>query len=299
MAITTAAIARQLEPGLNAMFGMSYKRRPTQYTELFETFTSDRNFEEDLKRNSFGLGVVKPEGQSVSFDEAGEAYISRYEHVTIAKGTVITEEALEDNQYEKGAMQYARALGTSLAQTKEVRGANILNNAFDSDFLGGDGVSLCNASHPIGALTISNTASAALSESSLEAALTAIRGWTDDRGKLIAAMPRKLVVPPALVYTAERLLKSAQRVGTGDNDINALRSMGVLPGGSVVNDHLTDTNNWFILTDIDHGLKHFKRKGLTKRMVEMEDTFSLKYIVSERYSFGWSDPLAIFGAAVA
>lgn len=296
MAINRALIAKQLVPGINALFGDSYNAVPKTWDRIFQSLSSDRAYEEDIKLGAPGLAADKAEGSSVSYEQWGEEYTVRYQHTTVAKGFIITEEAMEDNLYERGAMRYARAIGRSMAITKEIKGAAILNNAFTAgSYAGGDGVALCSASHPVGSYTNSNTAAVDLSESALDAMYVAMSAWVDSGGKLFAARPNMLVIPPSLMSTAERLLKTQLRVDTANNDVNFLVTSNMLPGGYMVNQWLTDPDACFIKTDVDHSLIHFKRSGMKKRMTEDEDTFSMKVNFSERYTFGFSDPLGIYG----
>lgn len=296
MAINRALIAKQLVPGINALFGDSYNAVPKTWDRIFQSLSSDRAYEEDIKLGAPGLAADKAEGSSVSYEQWGEEYTVRYQHTTVAKGFIITEEAMEDNLYERGAMRYARAIGRSMAITKEIKGAAILNNAFTAgSYAGGDGVALCSASHPVGSYTNSNTANVDLSESALDAMYVAMSAWQDSGGKLFAARPNMLVIPPSLMSTAERLLKTQLRVDTANNDVNFLVTSNMLPGGYMVNQWLTDPDACFIKTDVDHSLIHFKRSGMKKRMTEDEDSFMLKVNFSERYTFGFSDPLGIYG----
>lgn len=296
MAINRALIAKQLVPGINALFGDSYNAVPKTWDRIFQSLSSDRAYEEDVKLGAPGLAADKAEGSSVSYEQWGEEYTVRYQHTTVAKGFIITEEAMEDNLYERGAMRYARAIGRSMAITKEIKGAAILNNAFSAgSYVGGDGVALCSASHPVGSYTNSNTANVDLSESALDAMYVAMSAWQDSGGKLFAARPKMLIIPPALMSTAERLLKTQLRVDTANNDVNFLVTSNMLPDGYMVNQWLTDPDACFIKTDVDHSLIHFKRSGMKKRMTEDEDTFSMKVNFSERYTFGFSDPLGIYG----
>jgi hypothetical protein len=299
MAISRAQLLKELLPGLNALFGMEYKRYGEEHKEIFETETSERSFEEETKLSGFSAAPVKNEGQALAYDNAQEAWTARYVHETIAMGFSITEEAMEDNLYDSLSARYTKALARAMAYTKQVKGASVLNNAFNGAVTYGDGVTLCSTSHPlVSGGTNSNrpTVAADLNETSLEAAVIQIAGWTDERGLLIAAKPRKLVVPPALQFVAERLLKTELRVATADNDINALKSMGSIPEGFTVNHYLTDTNAWFLLTDVPNGLKHFVRTPMQTSMDADFDTGNSRYKARERYSFGVSDPLGIFGS---
>lgn len=307
MAITRSQLLKELLPGLNALFGMEYKQYAAEHTEIFDTEKSERSFEEETKLSGFGAAPVKAEGQAISYDNAQEAFTQRYVHETIALGFSITEEAVEDNLYDSLSARYTKALARAMAYTKQVKAASILNNGFSQNFLGGDGVSLfgingsgTRTGHPLvgGGANFNNPSTGVdLNETSLEAAIIQISLWTDERGLLIAAKPKKLVVPPQLMFVAERLLKTEGRVGTADNDLNAIRSMGSVPGGYTVNHYLTDVNAWFMLTDIPNGLKHFERVALSTSMDGDFDTGNARYKARERYSFGWSDPLAIWGSS--
>ena len=298
MAISRAQLLKELLPGLNALFGMEYSRYGEEHKEIYETETSERSFEEETKLSGFSAAPVKPEGQAIAYDNAQEAWTARYNHETIALGFSVTEEAVEDNLYDSLSKRYTKALARAMAYTKQVKAAGVLNNAFAVGVTGGDGVSLCNASHPlISGGTNSNRLTASdLNETSLEAAVIQIAGWTDERGLLIAAKPRKLIVPPALMFTAKRLLDTELRVATADNDINALKAMGSIPEGYRVNHFLTDVNAWFLTTDVPNGLKHFVRTPLQNSMDGDFDTGNVRYKSRERYSFGWSDPLGVFGS---
>lgn len=298
MTINRALIAKQLVPGINALFGDEYDRHPQTWSKIFQTMSSDRAYEEDVKLGAPSLATDKAEGAAVTYQSWGEEYTVRYMHTTVAAGFIITEEAMDDNLYERGAMRYARQIGRSMAITKEIKGASILNNAFTGgQYVGGDGVALASASHPVGAYTNSNTASADLSETALDNMYVAMAAWVDSGGKKFAATPRLLVIPPGLMSTAERLLKTENKVDSANNDLNWIKSTRLLPEGYLVNQYLTDADSWFIKTDVPHGLIHYKRSGIKKRMVEDEDTFSLKVNFSERYSFGFSDPLQVYAVA--
>jgi len=300
MAISRAQLLKELLPGLNALFGMEYKRYGEQHKEIYETESSDRSFEEETKLSGFGTAPVKAEGSAIAYDNAQEAWSTRYNHETIALGFSITEEAVEDNLYDSLSARYTKSLARAMAYTKQVKAAAILNNGFNDTYAGGDGVALFSTAHPtVGGGVNSNTAAVQvdLNETSLEAAVIQIAAWTDERGLLIAAKPQKLVIPPALMFVAERLLKTVGRVGTADNDINALKQMGSIPGGSTVNDFLTDTNGWFICTDVPNGMKHFVRKSMNTSMDGDFDTGNVRYKARERYSFGWSDPLGMWGSS--
>jgi phage major head subunit gpT-like protein len=302
MAISRAQLLKELLPGLNALFGMEYARYGEQHKEIYETETSERSFEEETKLSGFSAAPVKNEGSAISYDNAQEAFTARYVHETIALGFSITEEAVEDNLYDSLSARYTKALARAMAYTKQVKAASTLNNGFTNAavYYGGDGVPLFSTAHPlISGGTNSNTPStqADLNETSLEAAVIQIAAWTDERGLLIAAKPRKLIVPPALQFTATRLLETSLRVGTADNDINALKNNGSIPEGYTVNNYLTDTNAWFLCTDVPNGLKHFIRSPLENKMDGDFDTGNVRYKARERYSFGWSDPLGMFGSS--
>jgi len=300
MAISRAQLLKELLPGLNALFGSEYKRYGEQHKEIYETESSDRSFEEETKLSGFGTAPVKAEGSAIAYDNAQEAWSTRYNHETIALGFSITEEAVEDNLYDSLSARYTKSLARAMAYTKQVKAAAILNNGFNATYAGGDGVALFSTAHPtVGGGVNSNTAAVQvdLNETSLEAAVIQIAAWTDERGLLIAAKPQKLVIPPALMFVAERLLKTVGRVGTADNDINALKQMGSIPNGSTVNDFLTDTNGWFICTDVPNGMKHFVRKSMNTSMDGDFDTGNVRYKARERYSFGWSDPLGMWGSS--
>jgi len=300
MAISRAQLLKELLPGLNALFGLEYKKYGEEHKEIFETETSERSFEEETKLSGFSAAPVKGEGSAIAYDNAQEAYTARYQHETIAMGFSLTEEAIEDNLYDSLSSRYTKALARAMAYTKQVKAASILNNAFAGGPTYGDGVVLCSTSHPLVSGGVnSNTPSTQvdLNETSLEAAVVQIAGWTDERGLLIAAKPIKLVVPPSLMFVSERLLKTPGRVGTADNDINALKSMSSIGGGFCVNHYLTDTNGWFLTTDVPNGLKHFVRMPLANSMDADFDTGNSRYKSRERYSFGVSDPLGIFGSS--
>ena len=300
MAISRAQLLKELLPGLNALFGMEYSRYGEEHKEIYETETSERSFEEETKLSGFSAAPVKNEGSAIAYDNAQEAWSTRYTHETIALGFSITEEAIEDNLYDSLSARYTKSLARAMAYTKQVKAAAVLNNGFSSSYPGGDGVSLFNSAHPlISGGTNSNTPStqADLNETSLEAAVIQIAAWTDERGLLIAAKPKKLIVPPALMFTAKRLLDTELRVSTADNDINAIKQMGAIPEGYTVNHFLTDTNGWFLTTDVPNGLKHFVRTPLQNSMDGDFDTGNVRYKARERYSFGWSDPLGMFGSS--
>jgi len=299
MAISRAQLLKELLPGLNALFGLEYARYGEEHKEIYEVESSERSFEEETKLAGFGAAPVKNEGQGIAYDNAQEAWTARYNHETIALGFSITEEAVEDNLYDSLSSRYTKALARAMAYTKQVKGAAILNNAFSGSYLYGDGKSLCATDHPlVNGATNSNrpTTGVDLNETSLENAVIQIAAWTDEKGLLIAAKPKKLVIPPALMFVATRLLETTQRVGTADNDINALKSNGSIPGGYTVNHFLTDTNGWFLTTDVPNGLKHFVRTPLANSMDGDFDTGNVRYKSRERYSFGVSDPLGIFGS---
>ena len=298
MAISRSQLVKELEPGLNALFGLEYKNYANEHEEIFSKENSDRAFEEEVMLSGFGNAQVKAEGQGVSFDDAQETFTARYTHETIALAFAITEEAVEDNLYDRLASRYTKALARSMSNTKQVKAANVLNNAFDNTYKGGDGKELCATDHPILAGSFKNelTTSADLNETSLEQALIDIAAMVDERGLKIAAKGNKMIIPSALQFTAERLMKSAGRVGTADNDINAVKSMGMVPQGYVVNNFLTDTDAWFIRTDVPNGMKMFVRAPIKTAMEGDFDTGNVRYKARERYSFGWSDPRGIFGS---
>tara|TARA_R110000764_G_scaffold171388_1_gene258239 strand:+ start:695 stop:1600 length:906 start_codon:yes stop_codon:yes gene_type:complete len=298
MAISRSQLVKELEPGLNALFGLEYDRYENQHTEIFDTETSDRAFEEEVMLSGFGSASVKPEGSSVNFDNATESFTARYTHETVALAFAITEEAVEDNLYDKISSRYTKALARSMSNAKQVKAANVLNNAFNSSFTGGDGKELCATDHPTTGGDVKNelSTSADLNETSLEQALIDIAGITDDRGLKVALNGMKLIIPVNLQFTAERLMKSNQRVGTSDNDVNALGSMGMIPQGYVVNNYLTDTDAFFIKTDVSNGLKHFQRSAISTKMEGDFETGNVKYKARERYSFGFSDWRGIFGS---
>jgi hypothetical protein len=299
MAISRAQLLKELLPGLNALFGMEYKRYGEEHKEIYETETSERSFEEETKLAGFSAAPVKAEGSAIAYDNAQEAWTARYNHETIAMGFSITEEAMEDNLYDSLSARYTKALARAMAYTKQVKAAAVLNQGFNSAVTYGDGVSLFNTAHPLisGGTNSNRPATAAdLNETSLEAAVIQIAGWTDERGLLIAAKPRKLIVPPALMFVATRLLETELRVATADNDINALKNNGSIPEGYTVNHFLTDTNAWFLTTDVPNGLKHFVRTPMSTSMDGDFDTGNARYKARERYSFGVSDPLGIYGS---
>jgi len=298
MAISRAQLVKELEPGLNALFGLEYKQYADEWSEIFDTETSDRAFEEEVMLAGFANAAVKPEGQGVAFDDAQETFTARYTNETIALAFAITEEAIEDNLYDRLASRYTKALARSMASTKNIKGAAVLNNAFDANFAGGDGVELCSAVHPTLAGTFSNelAVAAELNETSLEQSLIDIAAFTDERGLKIAAQGVKLVIPSALQFTADRLMNSAGRTGTADNDINAIRNMGMISGGYTVNHYLTAAKKFFIKTDVPNGLKHFNRSPIKTSMEGDFDTGNVRYKARERYVFGFSDPRGIFGS---
>jgi len=279
MAISRSQLVKELEPGLNALFGLEYKQYENQHTEIFDTENSDRAFEEEVMLSGFANASVKPEGSGVTYDNAQETFTARYTHETIALAFSITEEAIEDNLYDRLASRYTKALARSMANTKQVKAANVLNNAFNSSFAGGDGKELCATDHPTIAGSFSNElqTSADLNETSLEQALIDIAAFTDERGLKVAARGMKLIIPSELQFTAERLMKSSQRVGTADNDINAIGSMGMIPQGYVVNNYLTDTDAFFIKTDVPNGLKMFVRSPISTKMEGDFDTGNVRY----------------------
>jgi hypothetical protein len=299
MAISRAQLLKELLPGLNALFGLEYARYGEEHKEIYETESSERSFEEETKLSGFSAAPVKNEGQAMAYDNAQEAWTARYTHETIALGFSLTEEAIEDNLYDSLSGRYTKALARAMAYTKQVKAANVLNNGFSSSYTGGDGVALFSNAHPlVSGGTNSNVPSTPtdLNETSLENAVIQIAAWTDERGLLIAAKPKKLVVPPALQFTATRLLETELRVGTADNDINAIKNNGSIPEGYTINHFLTDTNAWFLTTDVPNGMKHFVRTPLQNGMDGDFDTGNVRYKSRERYSFGWSDPLGIYGS---
>lgn len=299
MAISRAQLLKELLPGLNALFGLEYKKYGEQHKEIFETESSERSFEEETKLSGFSAAPVKNEGSAIEYDNAQEAWTARYNHETIAMGFSLTEEAIEDNLYDSLSTRYTKALARAMAYTKQVKAANILNTAFTSGVTYGDGKVLCATDHPLvsgGVNSNRPSTGVDLNETSLEAAVIQIAAWTDERGLLIAAKPTKLVIPPALQFVATRLLETEQRVATADNDINALKNNGSIPGGYTINNYLTDTNAWFLLTDVPNGLKHFVRTPMQTSMEGDFDTGNSRYKARERYSFGVSDPLGIFGS---
>ncbi len=304
MAISRSQLLKELLPGLNALFGLEYKRYGEEHKEIYEVETSERSFEEETKLSGFGSAPVKTEGAAIAYDTAQEAFTARYTHETIALGFAITEEAIEDNLYDSLSARYTKALARAMSYTKQVKAAATLNNAFTAGFVGGDGATLCagtstTTGHPLvsGAFNQNRPFTAVdLNETSLEAAVIQIAAWTDERGLLIAAKPRKLVIPPSLMFVAKRLLETELRVGTTDNDINALKSMGAIPDGFVVNHFLTDVNAFFCLTDVPNGLKMFVRSPMATGFDGDFDTGNTRFKARERYSFGFSDPLGIWGS---
>jgi len=299
MAISRSQLVKELEPGLNALFGLEYNRYDNEHAEIFTTETSDRAFEEEVMLSGFAGAAIKQEGAGVTFDQATEAYTSRYTHQTIALAFAITEEAIEDNLYDRLASRYTRALARSMSTTKQTIAANVLNNAFDSNVIGGDGVELCSTVHPLangGTFSNELATPADLSETSLEQALIDIAAFVDERGLKIALQGRKLIIPKELQFTAERILKSPLRTGTADNDINAILNMGMIPEGYRVNHYLTDTDAFFIMTDAPNGLKQFVRSPIKTAIEGDFDTGNVRFKARERYSFGFSDARGIFGS---
>jgi hypothetical protein len=299
MAISRAQLLKELLPGLNALFGMEYERYGEEHKEIYETETSERSFEEETKLSGFSAAPVKNEGSAIAYDNGQEAWTARYNHETIALGFSLTEEAIEDNLYDSLSARYTKALARAMSYTKQVKAAAVLNNGFSNSYPGGDGVALFSQNHPlVSGGTNSNTPStpADLNETSLENAVIQIAAWTDERGLLIAAKPRKLIVPPALQFVATRLLETELRVGTNDNDVNAIKSNGSIPEGHTINHFLTDINAWYLTTDVPNGMKHFVRTPLSQSMDGDFDTGNVRYKARERYSFGWSDPLGMFGS---
>jgi hypothetical protein len=300
MAISRAQLLKELLPGLNALFGLEYARYGEEHKEIYEIEKSERSFEEETKLAGFSAAPVKNEGSAIAYDNAQEAFTARYNHETIALGFSITEEAVEDNLYDSLSARYTKALARAMSYTKQVKGASVLNNGFSAAYTGGDGVALFSTAHPlVNGDRNANTpvTQTDLNETSLEAAVIAIAAWTDERGLLIAAKPRKLIIPPALQFVATRLLETNLRVGTNNNDINALKNNGSIPEGYAINHFLTDNNAWFLMTDVPNGLKMFERSPLTNSMDGDFDTGNVRYKARERYSFGWSDPLGVFGSS--
>jgi len=298
MAISRAQLVKELEPGLNALFGLEYKQYANEHAEIFDTESSDRAFEEEVMLSGFGNASVKPEGQGVQYDDAQETFTARYTNETIALAFAITEEAIEDNLYDRLASRYTKALARSMANTKQVKAAAVLNNAFTAAFAGGDGVELCSNVHPTLAGTFSNELAtpADLNETSLEQALIDIAAFTDERGLKIAARGMKMIIPSELQFTADRLMKSEGQTGTANNDINAIKNMGMIPQGYVVNHYLTAAKKWFIKTDVPNGLKHFVRSPIKTSMEGDFDNGNVRYKARERYVFGFSDPRGVFGS---
>jgi hypothetical protein len=299
MAISRAQLLKELLPGLNALFGLEYAQYGQEHKEIYATETSERSFEEETKLSGFSAAPVKNEGSAIAYDNAQEAWTARYNHETIALGFSLTEEAIEDNLYDSLSGRYTKALARGMAYTKQVKGAAVLNNGFTAGYVGGDGVTLFSASHPLVSGGVNSnipSTPADLNETSLEAAVIQIAAWTDERGLLIAAKPKKLIVPPPLQFVATRLLETELRVGTTDNDINALKNNGSIPDGYTINHFLTDTNAWFLTTDVPNGMKHFVRSPLSNSMDGDFDTGNVRYKARERYSFGWSDPLGMYGS---
>ena len=300
MAISRAQLLKELLPGLNALFGMEYARYGEEHKEIYEAETSERSFEEETKLSGFSAAPVKNEGSAIAYDNAQEAWSTRYTHETIALGFSITEEAVEDNLYDSLSARYTKSLARAMAYTKQVKAAAVLNNGFTSGYNGGDGQPLFSTQHPLVSGGVnSNTPSTQvdLNETSLEAAVIQIAAWTDERGLLIAAKPKKMIVPPALQFVATRLLETSLRVGTADNDINALKNNGSVAEGYTINHFLTDNNGWFLTTDVPNGMKHFVRTPLQNSMDGDFDTGNVRYKARERYSFGWSDPLGMWGSS--
>lgn len=301
MAISRAQMLKELLPGLNALFGLEYKKYGEEHTMIYDTESSERSFEEEVKLSGFGAAPVKDEGSAITYDSAQEAFVARYTHETIAMGFSITEEAMEDNLYASLSARYTKALSRAMAYTKQVKAAFPLNTGFTS-YTGGDGEYLFDSDHPLvngGTYRNIPAVAADLNETSLEQAIIDIAAWTDERGLLIAARPMKLIIPPALQFDATRLLETENRVGTADNDINALRSNGAIPGGYAVNHYLTDDDAWFLKTDVPNGMKHFTRAKLETSMDGDFDTGNVRYKARERYSFGVSDPMGMYGSAGA
>ena len=298
MAISRAQLLKELLPGLNALFGLEYARYGEEHKEIYETETSERSFEEETKLSGFSAAPVKNEGSALAYDNAQEAWTARYNHETIALGFSITEEAIEDNLYDSLSARYTKALARAMAYTKQVKAASVLNNGYNAAYVGGDNVALFSTAHPLvngGTNANTFTTPSDLNETSLEAAVIQIAAWTDERGLLIAAKPKKLIVPPSLMFVATRLLETELRVGTNNNDINAIKNNGAIPEGYTVNHFLTSTNTWFLTTDVPNGLKHFERIPLQNSMDGDFDTGNVRYKARERYSFGWSDPLGVYG----
>jgi Mu-like prophage major head subunit gpT len=299
MAISRAQLLKELLPGLNALFGLEYARYGEEHKEIYETETSERSFEEETKLSGFSAAPVKNEGSALAYDNAQEAWTARYNHETIALGFSLTEEAIEDNLYDSLSARYTKALARAMAYTKQVKAAAVLNNGYNAAYAGGDGQALFSTAHPLvngGTNSNTFTTPSDLNETSLEAAVIQIAAWTDERGLLIAARPKKLIVPPALMFVATRLLDTELRVGTNNNDINAIKNNGAIPEGYTVNHFLTSTNTWFLTTDVPNGMKHFERIPLQNSMDGDFDTGNVRYKSRERYSFGYSDPLGMFSS---
>ena len=299
MAISRAQLLKELLPGLNALFGLEYARYGEEHKEIYEIETSERSFEEETKLSGFSAAPVKAEGNAIAYDNAQEAWTARYSHETIALGFSLTEEAIEDNLYDSLSARYTKGLARAMAYTKQVKAAAILNNGFSAQFVGGDGQPLFSTAHPLvngGTNANTPTTPADLNETALENAVIQIAAWTDERGLLIAAKPRKLIVPPALQFVATRLLETKLRVGTNNNDINAIENNGSIPEGYTINHFLTDSNGWYLTTDVPNGMKHFVRTPLQNSMDGDFDTGNVRYKSRERYSFGWSDPLGMYGS---
>jgi|TARA_R100001530_G_scaffold24610_1_gene19913 hypothetical protein len=299
MAISRSQLVRELEPGLHALFGLEYEKYAKEYSEIFDTESSDRAFEEEVMMVGFGNAPTKQEGSGVDYDTSSEAWVARYSHETIALAFSLTEEAVEDNLYDRLGARYSKALARSMAHTKEVKGANVLNNGFSSSYTGGDAKALLTTDHPLtygGTLANEPSTAADLNETSLENAVINVAAFVDERGLTLALQPTKLIVPPALQFTADRLLETPGRVATADNDINAIRNLGMIPQGYTVNHFLTDTDAWFVKTDAPNSLKHFDRSSLKTSMEGSFDTGNVRYKARERYSFGWSDPRGIYGS---
>ena len=300
MAISRAQLLKELLPGLNALFGLEYKRYGEEHKEIYETETSERSFEEETKLSGFSAAPVENEGSAIAYDNAQEAFTARYNHQTIALGFSLTEEAVEDNLYDTLSARYTKALARAMSYTKQVKAAAVLNNGFTGGAnAGGDGVALFSTDHPlVSGGTNSNTQATPtdLNETALENAVIQIAAWTDERGLLIAAQPRKLIVPPNNQFVATRLLETELRVGTADNDINAIKNNGSIPEGYTVNHYLTDPDAYFLTTDVPNGMKHFVRTPLSTSMDGDFDTGNVRYKARERYSFGFSDPLGMFGS---
>ena len=299
MAISRAQLLKELLPGLNALFGLEYARYGEEHKEIYETETSERSFEEETKLSGFSAAPVKNEGAAIAYDNAQEAWTARYNHETIALGFSLTEEAIEDNLYDSLSARYTKALARAMAYTKQVKAAAVLNNGFNTNYKGGDGVPLFSNAHPLVSGGVNSNIPAApadLNETALENAVIQISQWTDERGLLIAARPLKLVIPPALQFVATRLLETSLRVGTTDNDINAIKNNGSIPEGYTINHWLTDTDAWFLKTDVPNGMKHFVRTPMSTGMDGDFDTGNVRYRARERYVFGYSDPLGVYGS---